>query len=148
MTTVREAAIPIEVKKHAYRQTQDGIVISFVMHPNDVSPELASAPLGTRYMAALVEMNDDNTPKAIIQKKHSLAQQAGILCTDARFAKFLEEQHPDMVKACTEQDDTWTPEVVVRVLCGVKSRAEFDKDDGAAHQWRALKGAYDAWLSL
>lgn len=51
-----------EAKKHAYRQTQDGIVVSFVVHPNDISSALAVAPLGTRYMVAFAEIGDDGKP--------------------------------------------------------------------------------------
>ena len=33
----RSAVIPgFEAKKHAYRQTQDGVVVSFVVDPQDV----------------------------------------------------------------------------------------------------------------
>jgi hypothetical protein len=53
-----------EAKKHAYRQTQDGVVISFVVHPNDVSAEMAMAPLGMRYMVAFAEIGDDEVPVA------------------------------------------------------------------------------------
>lgn len=51
-----------EAKKHAYRQTQDGVVISFVVHPNDLNAALAVAPLGTRYMVAVAEIGDDEQP--------------------------------------------------------------------------------------
>lgn len=52
-----------EAKKHAYRQTQDGIVVSFVIHPNDVPESLALAALGTRFMIGFAEIGDDERPK-------------------------------------------------------------------------------------
>lgn len=58
----RDASLSCEAKKHAYRQTQDGVVVSFVLHPNDVPDALAVSPLGTRYMVALVEIGDDEQP--------------------------------------------------------------------------------------
>lgn len=51
-----------EAKKHAYRQTQDGIVVSFVIHPNDVDAVFAVAPLGTRYMVGFAEIGEDDKP--------------------------------------------------------------------------------------
>lgn len=48
-----------EAKKHAYRQTQDGIVVSFVVHPNDVCADLAIAPLGTQYIVALAPYTEE-----------------------------------------------------------------------------------------
>lgn len=53
-----------EAKKHAYRQTQDGIVVSFVIHPNDVDAKFATASLGTRYMIGFAEIGDDDAPAA------------------------------------------------------------------------------------
>ena len=51
-----------EAKKHAYRQTQDGTVISFLIHVNDVSAEVAMAALGTRFMVAFAEIGPDEKP--------------------------------------------------------------------------------------
>lgn len=56
------SAIHFEAKKHAYRQTQDGVVVSFVVHPNDLNAAFAVAPLGTRYVLALAEIGDDEQP--------------------------------------------------------------------------------------
>lgn len=55
-------ASTFEAKKHSYRQTQDGIVIAFTVHPNDVSAALAMAPLGTRFMVAAAEITDSEEP--------------------------------------------------------------------------------------
>ena len=61
-TIARERALNCEVRKIAYRQSKDGVVISLLIHPNEVPDELATAPLGTRYVLAMVELNDDETP--------------------------------------------------------------------------------------
>ena len=45
-----------EAKLLGFRRTQDGVVVSYVVHPSDVSAELAIAPLGTRYMVAVAEI--------------------------------------------------------------------------------------------
>lgn len=55
-------AIHCEAVKAAYRQTKDGLVVSFVIHPNDMPNALAVAPLGTRYMLALAQIGDDEQP--------------------------------------------------------------------------------------
>lgn len=51
-----------EAKKHAIRQTQDGWVVSFIVHPNDMSSDFATAPLGTRYMVGFAAIGDDEQP--------------------------------------------------------------------------------------
>lgn len=154
-TIARKNASTIEVKKHAYRQTQDGIVISFVMHPNDVTPALATAALGTRYMAALVEIGDDDQPKqqptAAIEPTappreskrswHDMnpAQQAGILCADPAFRRFMFEEG-----SATTMDEGEVTEAV-REICGVGSRADIIQGSPAACHWADLVGQYRAW---
>jgi hypothetical protein len=58
----RAAATHCEARKTAYRQTKEGVVVSFVIHPNDVPDSVALAQLGTRYLLALVEIGDDEQP--------------------------------------------------------------------------------------
>lgn len=142
MSEIREAVIPLEAKKHAYRQTQDGIVISFVVHHDDMSADLAAAPLGTRYQLALVQLADDETPVPR-QKPIALSQQSAILCGDPVFIKFLEENYEHLATGVEAND--FDPASMVRQICGVDSRAEFDTDPHAAQRWRSLKGGYDAW---
>jgi hypothetical protein len=114
----RAAALSCEAKKHAYRQTQDGVVVSFVLHPQEVPDGLAISALGTRYMLALVEVDENEQPKQPregIKQTHEMApdpapppdrarkswdemspaQQAGMLCADAAFRKFLRETEND-----------------------------------------------------
>jgi len=57
------SAAHFEAKKHAYRQCQDGIVVSFLIHPADISSEIAMAALGTRFMVAFAEIGDDEREK-------------------------------------------------------------------------------------
>ncbi len=63
---IRDHAMNCEAKKHAYRQTQDGVVVSFVLHPNEVPEGLAVASLGTRYQLAMVEIDDNEMPKEVM----------------------------------------------------------------------------------
>jgi hypothetical protein len=133
----------IECKKHAYRQTQDGVVISFVVHPDDVSAELAAAPLGTRYTAVLVEMNDNETVKP--PTGHKLANKLGIRCNEPAFRRFLwESGHIETDMLPTEDDAI----AAVRELCGVDSRSNIDGDPEAEAKCRKLLGDYEAWNTL
>jgi hypothetical protein len=57
-------SVHCEARKVAYRQSRDGLVVSFVIHPNDMPDALAVAPLGQRYMLALAAIGDDEKPVA------------------------------------------------------------------------------------
>jgi len=60
-------------------------------------------------------------------------KQAGILCADGGFWKFLSKSIPD-----TYVDHADTAAEVVRVHCGIKSRADLAKNLEAAKIWREL----------
>lgn len=163
-----------EAKKHAYRQTQDGIVVSFVIHPNDVDAAFAVAPLGTRYMVGFAEIGEDGKPieniaargriPAVVTAPEQpgqttgpassgmpvkdrkpfaslpLSQQAAIRGSDPAFRTFLAKDDDQflMYDAHMAADE-------VRHRCGVKSRAELDKDAVRAAAWRTLNKDFEAW---
>jgi hypothetical protein len=127
-----------ESRKWAYRQTKEGTVISFLVHPNDISTEMATAPLGTRYMVAFAQIGDDEQPteqpKAERPKQHfnqmHYAEQAGILCADPQFQKWLGEPGVDATAD------------YVRRYCGVESRAHIQRSTEAIMKWRELVARY------
>lgn len=167
------SAAHFEAKKHAYRQCQDGIVVSFLIHPADISSEIAMAALGTRFMVAFSEIGEDEKPKeqnsrgstgaeekpsriahppeSVAQSKdrrafHDLpySQQAGIRCGDKEFANFLLEMYPHNVRMA----DGITSECV-RGLCGVTSRADLDSRAESMVErrgrWRNLNSEFESW---
>jgi hypothetical protein len=102
--------------------------------------------MGTRFVAVLVELNDDETPvdrAAIARDKwreKAPAQQAGIRCTDPVFWAFLEE------RGCVANNHDEAASVV-RELCGVASRGDFNKPgfNLARTKWYDLDFAFQAW---
>jgi hypothetical protein len=157
----RDSAIHFEGVKHAYRQTRDGVVISFVVHPHDVPKGLAEAPLGSRYIVALVQVGDDEQPvpaketaatpqpvsdkplagaKRMDWRELQPAAQAALRCNEATFWAFLrEEQHyPDV-------ENPETAAVAIRHICKVISRAELGTNHKARVLWHQLDSAFLAW---
>lgn len=53
-----DAFTKVEVIKCSYRQTKEGDVISFRIHPEDRNNDLANTPLGTRMLLAVAEIKD------------------------------------------------------------------------------------------
>lgn len=156
-----------EAKKHAYRQTQDGVVVSFVIHPNDVPADLATSPLGTPYMVgfAAIELGTNKNlaggtasnpgsaersrasePPAKTHRKWDemkLVEQAGTLCADPDFCRFLSEKYN---RGQTLGDDGAAK--MVRTLCEVTSRRDLDKDALSASHWQQLVHSYRAWARV
>ncbi len=151
-----------EAKKHAYRQTQDGIVVSFVIHPNDVDSAFAVAPLGTRYMVGFAEITDapvvqpertaalqaeaaGSIPARVTKRKFAempYSQQAALRCNDAEFKEFLADEFPIAWGMNGE-----APVATVRHVCQVESRTEFDKSGSAALEWQKVEELYQDWLT-
>ena len=157
-----------EAKLHALRKTQDGVVVSFVLHPNDIPDRLMLSNLGTRYMLAFAEIGDDELPKrkdgdATDDGRTVLplpttpetrprvesaprgafndmppVKQAGILCADPVFWKFLCENGYYV----SNELDTIT---AVRDICNVESRKHITAGTSAYDKWNWLVQRYRAW---
>lgn len=149
-------ARPIEVRKIAYRQSaKDGLVITFAVHPNDMPPALAAAPIGTRFAAALVEIGDDEQPipsktrqqlEASVEqerkKPNPLAQRVAITCNEPSFRKFLAELDRASPIAMFDVDGAAE---IVREHCGVSSRKEILPGTEAARKWDELHAKFLMW---
>lgn len=159
---IRETAVHVTAKKIAYRQTRDGNVVSFAMDPKDVPDKLATDPIGTSYMLALVEVDDatgqpkggqqaqvsdpteaprPQTPEGGARK--TPAQVAGYLCTLPSFHSFLLEnvRWPLPIPAAfapQEEWQQWAAETV-RKACGVSRRRDITEDN---EQWRKLRSDF------
>lgn len=164
MTPADEAranALPCEMVKYALRQTKDGIVVSFVVHPNDIPAALQTSAIGSRWIAALVQIGDDEKPiqqisaeaaqPRQIDSKRTAGdkrnwnelqpqQQAGIRCAEATFVAFLKETRSD------DWHESQDAAECVRLICGVTSRAMIGVNQKARMIWHQLDSAYQAWL--
>lgn len=167
-TIARQSALHCEAKKHAYRQTQDGVVISFVLHPQEVPDGLATAALGTRYQLVVVEIGEDELPvtgeapgpstlaadfrtdasasrrgEPVSRPKQAWndmapSKQAGVLCGDPLFWKFIRERGVDVHNAESAAG-------YVRARCFILSRGELNTNAQAEGYWRVLVSQFRVW---
>lgn len=137
-------ALPIELRKIAYRQSaKDGLVITFAVHPDDMPTGLAAAPIGARFMAALVEIGDDEMP---VEKREvdPTVRRAGILCNDRMFQNFLLEGWPlDWDRSAGS--DSERAAFVVRQLCEIQSRKELATNPQASAAFETLTAKFEMW---
>ena len=160
-------ALSFEAKRYAFRQSKDGIIVSFVVHPNDLTPELASAPLGTRYVVALAEIGDDEQPKAepdvearrtLVREFNTAPSERIVRYTDGVLLEPTPKAKSDGEKAVTRAvmlckdpefqawggRDRWTNDeagarAMILQMCGIQSRSELkDNVDARMKLYRLI----------
>ncbi len=140
---IRDAAISVEAKLAGHSKRMDGgLNLRFQVHPNDISPELRDAEIGTRYLIALVQLNDQEEPVVPRKTKpeHRLATQAAILCKDPLFQMFL--RNVWAMPGCVDEAST---AIALRDMWGIESRRELVPGSKAAEQFDHLLTAWTAW---
>jgi hypothetical protein len=100
----------------------------------------------TRNAPAREAASDPGEPDTPASRPHrpwdelSLAEQAGIACTDPKFRRYLFES------ACVRDDSEDAAAAAVRLTCGVRSRGDIRPGTEAAALWDQLYSAYQMWL--
>lgn len=131
---------PWEVKLHTFHRTQKGVVVSFVIHPQEVPRALALDDLGTRYGMALARIEEDGAADAPrkpvstpapdkprrVFRDMPRSQQAAIMCQDAGFQAHINAGNREQAARR------------LRYSLGIESRADLDKDMEAAEKWDRL----------
>lgn len=132
------------------RKDGDWVEVRFHIHPDDVTPALAQAPLKTTFMVAATPAEKapakqpmDN-PNSLYKPKRSwdempLSEQAGIRSQDPAFQEWL----------VAKRYDTWSnadlPQLTllsIRHECGIESRSQLSPNNEAGRKWLALDEEY------
>lgn len=74
------------------------------------------------------------------------AQQAGILCSEPAFLRYLETEYPPEYNSINMMDGGTDAGELVRLICGVSSRAELVPGSAAAETWKQIASGYRAWM--
>lgn len=133
MTEIRDAAINFEAVKISLKQDKTGIILTLAIHPNEVPPSLFTDWVGSRYVAALVKLDDEDKPvePPDAAEGRKAIQIAGALCKRPEFQSWMVSQ--GMVFDASE-------EAAAAAMCdvlGVDSRAELKTNT------EARKALYD-----
>ena len=136
MNEVRDNAINFEAVKIGLSQTdKSGVILRLSIHPHDVPTEVLTDALGSRYVVAMVRLNDQDEVETrqneqVIQR---LIASCGLLCREADFQAFLGvENEDDAVES-------------IRKQCGIKSRSEFRDNVSAREAFKRIREEYKLW---
>ena len=99
---------------------------------------------GQRFMAVLVELNDDDTPKpqeADKPKGGTLAQSAGEICGTEEFQQFVDSRYGYVKRTANQHEAA----VYIRDVCRVNSRADLDHSPTGKQLFAQLMADYRDW---
>jgi hypothetical protein len=151
----------LEVKKHAIRQLQDGgWQITIKTHPSDDIDGFSKAPMGARFYTEWVEVDDNEEPvpqkpkperepeQAPARARITLAQRAGMLCSNPRFHRYLYENSMIDIRSDIpgNKEVEANAATALRLICGVKSRSEIIPGTPAGQAFEELHAKYTVWL--
>ena len=147
MTKIKEAAINFEAVKTSMSQSKQGTILRLALHPNEVPPSLHTDWVGSRYVVAMVKLNDEDEPEISEQQREldTLVASAGALCRNLDFGKFLFDL--DIVIACPT-DDAEREDIVassLRHYLGLESRADIRTNSKAREMFKNLREEFMQW---
>ena len=163
-------AVHCEARKVSYRQTKEGLVVAFVIHPNDMPDTLATAPLGQRYMLALAAIGDDEQPVQAVSQESlptespspPLAERPGVETGSSPTARARASHYADLppmeqarVRACVLPTDHRFQQWVASETGGIATE-EFAElyikarccGSGSRYQIADTRACYDLFLTM
>ena len=135
----REAAATVELVKVRASQNKDGYYITFSVHPNDMPVDLVMAHSGTRYLAVLVQLSDQDEPvmpKDAVEGALAVTS-AAMLCRNPKFQAWMVKH--GMSPMATED----AVSEAVRDYCGIVSRGELRTNPLARKVFLSLRKDFE-----
>ena len=149
MTEVSEAAIHFEAVKTSMSQSKAGTILRIAIHPNDVPPSLHTDWVGSRYMVAMVKLDDEDQPEISDDQRQAkaLVASAGMLCRNEDFRKYLDSQ--DLLTFEVGNWDDLSEEKMtancLRRYLQIESRSELATNSEAREKFKKLQEDFTLW---
>lgn len=139
MSDIRDAAINCEVVKIGMSQDKNGHILKLAIHPNDLPQDLVLDQLGSRYVMALVKLNDQDEPVKGEKKREAdnIIASAGALCRNKRFQAWLVNNGNAF-----EVSEASAVEAI-RDMCEITSRSEFSTSQKARDAFIEIRNEFE-----
>lgn len=126
-----------EAVKVSMSQNKDGVILRLAVHPNDCPADLHTDWVGSRYVVAMVRLNDQDEPEERQEQKaiERLIASCGLLCRNEEFWSYL------MVEGEDEAVNA------IRTRCGIGSRTEFRTNVEARNKFEEIREEFVKWKS-
>ena len=150
MNEVREAAVHFEAVKTSMSQSKQGTILRLALHPNEVPPSLHTDWVGSRYMVAMVKLDDEDQPQMSDQQRETerLIASAGMLCRNLDFAKFLFDIDTLLGVPSDESEREKRVADALREILGVESRSEMRTNSVARERFKNMVEEFTRWKQI
>ena len=137
MSEVRDAAVNFEAVKISMSQDRNGITLRLSLHPNECPPSLHTDWVGSRYMVAMVKLNDQEEPVVPEQEREikKMISSAGMLCRNEDFGVFIGAEDN------TEESIANT----MRAMLEIQSRTDLRNNSEAREKFKNLTEGFERW---
>jgi len=129
-----------EAVKVSIKQDNTGYVLTLRIHPDELPEVIMRDFVGSRYVAVLVRINDEERP---MNREDELGRDmfrfSGMLCRDPNFWEFLADAGEIFDKSEKEATQ-W-----ISSRLKVKSRSDIQKSQTAIDQMMRIKQEFNAW---
>jgi hypothetical protein len=132
--------IRFECVQIAMSKDKNGYVMKLSIHPNDAPDDLLKDPLGQRYMAVLVRLDEHEQPVAPPDEAEGKAavKVAATLCADEKFQGWL------CFQGYADEISEEAAAIAIRTYCGIASRSELKTNKGARSKFLGLRDMFVA----
>ena len=149
LSTITET---VELMKVSFVQhPRDGHCITFSIDPQQFPEELLKAPLGTRFMGALVRIDETEQPvpkTTPVEKKkrqqNANVMRAAIVCGEVQFQRFLQRRYSKFWKGALGEGQRQAADALRNIL-GVESRKDLAFSDEALAAFDKIHAEYELW---
>jgi hypothetical protein len=149
----RNHAISVEVVKIAMNQDKNGYFLRLALHPSDEIQALVNAPVGSRFMAAFVQVSDQGAPtsnsspavggpSSVSNGRDAAVTQSSLLCREPRFQQWL------FVNSMVDQPTEAAAIAGLYKTLGITSRSQLVTNLEARERWFRMRKAFMATIDL
>lgn len=144
MTDPVDAAVHFEAVKLSPKQDKSGFVLTTAIHPNDVPESLLRDWVGSRYMVAMVKMDDEGKPiePPDVKAGREAVAKAAQLCRSPRFCQWL----VDRGNAFDTSEEAAAE--AIRDHCGIASRSDLRTNTSARAAFNSLLDQFAREIEL
>lgn len=136
-------AVHFEAVKIAMNQTRDGWKLVLAVHPDEAPEEVLRSLVGSRYMVALVELQDNEEPKPLTRAPMDEAKRDAVwaaeLCREPAFQRWMWFRLADIGEDSQSEEATANR---LRAALGIQSRSEISTNPDVRRRFRELAQSY------